>query len=160
MAKITLFALKLGIAILALITVIWGYLFFRLDPPVLLQSLQPAEIFQDQAHWFGSVPSLLYTFAVGILIGSFTSSSGHGQVHCLIWTFLALALELTQHHDIAGSISVLVARLFPGPVTEILLPYWSRGSFDYLDLVATAIGGLVALAILRYPPRGSEAGHD
>ena len=80
-------------------------------------------------------------------------------MHCLAWTAVALILELTQHSGIASLFADAVTVLLPVSISEIILPYWSRGSFDWLDLLATAAGGLFALAILRYVADGGEPWH-
>jgi len=39
---------------------------------------------------------------------------------------------------------------------EMISPYWNRGVFDPLDLIATVVGGLSALTILTYSPKGHD----
>jgi len=37
-------------------------------------------------------------------------------------------------------------------ITELFGPYWSRGVFDPMDLLATVVGGSIALALITYLP--------
>lgn len=57
-------------------------------------------------------------------------------------------LELAQHAIIAEQITSVLAGFLPEPAIKIIGPYWTRGVFDSLDLLATITGGLLALVVL------------
>ena len=65
---------------------------------------------------------------------------------------MAVCLELTQYSVLAESLTALLAEMLPRSTWELVGPYWTRGAFDQLDLVATVLGGSIALAVLTYLP--------
>lgn len=66
----------------------------------------------------------------------------------MVWIGLALCLELTQYSIIAGTLSSWLAAVLPELFWEFFGPYWIRGAFDSLDLIATLIGGTIALVLI------------
>jgi hypothetical protein len=79
-------------------------------------------------------------------------------MHCLIWIGLALLLEITQHPVIAESIVSWLENTLDVSTWELIGPYWARGAFDPLDIIATVAGGIIALAILtRFPAETENA---
>ena len=149
MARITPNTLRLGVASLSLISAIAVYLFLRLDPPTMLEPFQSSEKwFVSHARMFGSLPSFFYTLSIGLLLGAISSNLSGARIHCLIWIAMALILELTQHGIITEQITGVLVDFLPKTAIEIIGPYWSRGVFDPLDLLATLIGGLLALVLL------------
>ena len=151
----TSFDTRHGIACLALLAGVAVYGFTRVNPPALLADLLPESAFlSTHTGLFGSAPSLFYTLAVGLLLGSFATSLAAGRWHCLAWTVLALGFELTQLASIATPLADLLATALPAVVMELIGPYWTRGVFDPSDLLATVIGGTLALVLLtRLPGR-------
>ena len=142
---------RLAIAGTAMLAAVAVYCLVRVYPPELLtpfQSTIPALV--GQADLFGSAPSFLYIFAIGLIIGSSASTPAGARTHCLIWFGLALLLEISQHPVIADPlVSCLADTLFVS-AWEVIGPYWMRGVFDPLDMIATVAGGLAALTILTY----------
>jgi len=65
---------------------------------------------------------------------------------------MAVCLELTQHPAVAQPFVALLAEALPESIWELVGPYWIRGAFDQLDLIATVLGGSIALAVLTYLP--------
>jgi hypothetical protein len=144
---------RLGIASTALLAAIAVYCLARHYLPELLVPFQATQsIFADQTGLFGSAPSFLYTLAIGLLVGSCASAQAGARMHCLIWIGLALLLEITQHTVIAESIASWLANMLDVSAWELIGPYWTRGAFDPLDIVATVAGGIIALVILTYLP--------
>ena len=93
---------RFGIAGTALLAAVAVYCLVRIYPPELLtpfQSTIPA--LAVQAGLFGSAPSFLYIFAIGLIVGTCASTPASARTHCLIWLGLALLLELSQHPVIA-----------------------------------------------------------
>jgi hypothetical protein len=140
---------RLAVAGTALLAAVAVYCLMRVYPPELLTPFQlsiPALI--GQAGLFGSAPSFLYIFAIGLIVGSCASTPASARTHCLIWLGLALLLELSQHPVIAEPLVAWLADTLFVSVWAIIGPYWMRGVFDSLDMVATVAGGLAALTIL------------
>ena len=147
------------VAGLALSLAIAVYYLARGNPPQVMQTLFPVRAEPvGFANLFASAPSFLYTLALAILIGMAAADRRRAMFHCLVWTLLALLLEISQHPQIAAALSSRLAGILPEPVWLTIGPYWSRGVFDPLDLAATLAGGLIALALLaRLPAQDSDA---
>ena len=150
---------RFGIASAALLAAVSVYCLARIYPPELLAPFQTSHsIFTDQTGLFGSAPSFLYTLAIGMLVGSCASVQAGARMHCLIWIGLALLLEITQHPVIAESIVSWLENTLDVSTWELIGPYWARGAFDPLDIIATVAGGIIALAILtRFPAETENA---
>lgn len=125
------------------------YCFARSVPPEVLSTWTATN--NELASYtaiFGSAPSFFYTLAIGLLLGACAAGEDRARLHCLAWTGLSLLLELSQHSLFAGAISDLGAEMIPGSAWAVVGPYWSRGIFDPLDVLATLAGCLVALTII------------
>lgn len=154
MTRDTLITWKTGTAILALIMAVAVYVFVRQNPPTLLEPFQVTNaLLGAQPGFFGSAPSLFYTLSIGLLIGVFASTLASSQLHCLSWIGLALCLEISQASIIANSLVSWLSSILPDSVWELVGPYWANGVFDPLDLLATLVGGVVALSVLTRLPR-------
>ncbi len=159
MTRNTSITWKIGTAIIALLMAVAVCLFVRLNPPALLEPFQITNtLLGAQSDFFGSAPSLFYTLSIGLLIGVFASTSASGRLHCLIWIGLAMCLEISQASIIAGPLTSWLSTILPNSAWELFGPYWANGVFDPLDLLATMVGGAIALAVLTYLPR--EVKHD
>ena len=142
---------RFGIAGTALLAAVAVYCLARIYPPELLtpfQSTIPA--LAVQAGLFGSAPSFFYIFAIGLIVGTCASTPASARTHCLTWLGLALLLETTQHRAIAEPLVSWLSETLLVSTWEVVEPYWSRGVFDPLDIIATVAGGLAALIILTY----------
>ena len=142
-------AWKLGIAGISMMTAIGVYIFARANPPCLFEPFNTTNSFSTDLTWlFGSAPSLFYTLSIGLLIGACTTTRFSAILHCLLWISLALILELSQQAEIVGLF--LGSPLEPDSysVWGVARLYWSRGAFDPIDLIATIVGGLLALGLL------------
>jgi len=144
---------RLGIASTALVAAIAVYCLARTYPPELIAPFQTSHpIFTDQIGLFGSAPSFLYTLAIGLIIGSCASTQASAKIHCLTWIGLVLLLEITQHPAITEPLASWLAGTLNASAWELVGPYWSRGAFDPLDLIATVMGGLIAFTLITYLP--------
>ena len=149
---------SLGIAGGALLAAITVYLFTRLNLPALLEPFQVTSTLSGvQSGLVGSAPSFLYTLSVGLLIGICASTQSSARRHCLSWTGLAVVLELSQAEILVTPISHHLAEILPDPAWQVVSSYWTRGVFDPLDLLATMLGGAIALAMLTCMP-GEKTG--
>jgi len=144
---------RLGIAGTALIVAVAIYCLARIYPPELLAPFKiTISILAGQPGLFGSAPSFFYTFAIGLIVGTFASSPASAKLHCLNWLGLAVLLEISQHPMIAKHLASWLADTLSISTWEMISPYWNRGVFDPLDLIATVVGGLTVLALLTYFP--------
>ena len=161
MVRNALLRWRLGIAGLSLLAAIAVYCFSRIYPPEVLKPFRVSGI--DLATYtgiFGSAPSFFYTLAVGLVIGVCASTRFSARLHCLLWIGLALFLELSQHSIIAQTVSDWIRINFPDSIWTLIGPYWSRGVFDPLDLLATLMSGVIALFLLTHLPLESDNVRD
>jgi len=141
---------RLAIASTALLAAVAVYCLARVYPPQLLTPLQSTiPILAGQAGLFGSAPSFLYIFAIGLIVSSCASTPASARTHCLIWLGLALLLEISQHPAIAQPLVLWFADTLSVSAWEFIEAYWNQGVFDPLDMIATVAGGLAALIILH-----------
>ncbi len=92
---------RLGIATLSLSAAMAVYSLARIHPPAMLESIQltlPA--LAAQTALFGSLPSLFYTLAIGLLIGTCASTAYSARLHCSLWLGIALMLEKQSFRSI------------------------------------------------------------
>jgi hypothetical protein len=142
---------KFGIASLALFLAIAVYCFARIYPPELLASFQATHPkFAAQTGLFGSAPSFFYTLAIGMLVGASALALSDVRRHCLVWIAVACCLELSQHSFVAEPLASWLAGSLSESTWELIGPYWGRGVFDPLDLLASVLGGSIALLMLTY----------
>ena len=145
---------RLGVACVSLLTAIAVYCFARVNPPKFLEPFQSVNTdLATHSAIFGSAPSFFYTLALGLAIGACASSALRARLHCLIWIGFVLFLELTQHSIIAESFSSWLKTNLAESVRSLFVPYWTIGSFDPFDLLATFVGGIIALALLIHLPK-------
>ena len=151
---------RLGIAGTALFAAVAIYCLARIYPPELLAPFKiTIPILAGQTGLFGSAPSFFYTFAIGLIVGTFASSPASAKLHCLNWLGLAVLLEISQHPMIAKHLASWLADTLSISTWEMISLYWNRGVFDPLDLIATVVGGLAVLALLTYFPTGFANEH-
>jgi hypothetical protein len=142
---------RLAIASTALLAAVAVYCLARISTPELLAPFQSTNpLLAGQAGLFGSAPSLFYTFAIGLFVGTCASTPASARIHCLIWLGLALLLEISQHPIIAEPLVPWLADTLFVSIWEVIGPYWKWGVFDPLDMIATVAGGLAALTILTH----------
>jgi len=144
---------RLGVAGLALLMALAVYIFARLYPPALLEPFQmTSALLANHPGLFGSAPSLFYTLSIGLLIAACASSPAGARAHCLVWVGLVLCLEVAQVSVIAGPVSTWFAKILPAAAWKLIVPYWTRGVFDWFDLLAALAGGAIALLLLTRLP--------
>jgi hypothetical protein len=94
-----------------------------------------------------------------LIVGCCASTPASARTHCLIWLGLALLLEFSQHPVIAEPLVSWLADTLFVSAWQVIGPYWKKGVFDPLDMIATATGGLAALILLAYFPVGGRYEH-
>ena len=159
MAKNTALIWLISIAGFSLLAAVAVYLFARIYPPEVLAPFQADNTdLATHSAIFGSAPSFFYTLALGLVIGVCASNHSSARFHCLIWIGLCLALELTQYPSLSVTFTTWPSGFLPEAGWRLIEPYWTRGVFDPADLVATLIGGLIAvLLVIRLPMEKSNA---
>ena len=153
MTRNTPLTLRLGVASISLLVAVAVYFLSRIYPLEILVPFQSADI-SLAAHTkiFGSALSFFYTLALGLLIGACASSLSKAKAHCLLWIGLALCLELSQHPAVAQPVSSWLSMILSESIWGLFGPYWSRGVFDLVDLLAIVVGGSIALVLITYLP--------
>jgi hypothetical protein len=142
---------RLGIATVSLSAAVAVYCLARYYPPALLEPLQATQsILAARPDLFGSLPSLFYILAMGLLVGSCATTPAGSRLHCSLWIGLGIVLEFTQHSLIAVPLSSWLPVILGDSIWTLTGPYWLHGTFDPADLLATVVGGAIALAILAY----------
>jgi hypothetical protein len=97
---------------------------------------------------FGSAPSFLYTLALGLIIGCCAAPRPSAKFHCLAWTALCVLLEISQHSNLSARVLSGLGDLLADSSLQLVSPYWARGTYDPVDLLATLAGGLLATALI------------
>ena len=137
------------IASSALLAAIAVYCFARSQPPALFP--QPGSMLglaTLDGELFGSAPSFFYTLALGLFIGLAAPSAKAARSSCLMWIVLSLCLELSQLPVLSYALVEWLQAPVPGWAWDLVGPYWTRGVFDPFDLLATLVGGFIAMNIL------------
>ena len=125
------------------------YCLARIYPPELLSPLRATRSeLVALSGVFGSAPSFLYTLALGLVIGLCSAPRAAATFHCLAWTGLCMLLEISQHSSLSARVLSGLDNLLPDSGLQLVGPYWSRGVFDPVDLLATLAGGLLATALI------------
>lgn len=149
---------RLFVACFSLSAAISVYFFARINPPDILIPFASTNIsLASYTNIFGSAPSFLYTLACGLVIGACASSQPNASFHCVAWVVLCLLLEISQFHLISARLATWLSGIMPEPVWSLIGPYWFRGVFDPIDLLATIAGGLLTLMLVMHLP--SEIRH-
>ena len=92
-----------------------------------------------------SLPSLFHVLAFSLFSISVLSRK-YAFHSCLFWFVLNAAFEFIQHPKLLQSLD------FPG-----ILGAYARGTFDYLDILASFIGACLAFGIVWFLERGRDA---
>jgi len=137
-------------ALAALACAVAVYCLVRSQPPAILEPLHhgviPALALQGI---FGSAPSLLYTLAMALVLGTVAGTRRAATAHVLQWTALAMVFELLQHPAFARPVAAWLVANLPDSAWGVTRDYWLRGIFDYVDLLATLLGGMLGLLLLE-----------
>ena len=151
---------RLSIAGYSLLAALVVYCFARIYPPEILASfLTASSHLSSYTVIFGSAPSFFYTLSIGLFVGVCASALSSARQHCLLWVALVLFLEVSQHPTLAEPISTWLATIVPESAWEIIGPHWTRGVADPIDLIATLMGGLIALILLTCLPKEQHYAH-
>ena len=106
----------------------------------------------------GSLPTMLHVLAFSLLTSSFGSRRAASHAwNCAAWVGINALFEIGQHELVAR---VLAAKLDSWCGATIACArtgqYFAQGTFDFTDIAAGALGGLLAYKILKYTDRHAE----
>ncbi len=121
----------------------------------ILKALQRLE--RDRAGGRDHEPALAEELSQE-LIGDPDAVSLERRRSTAFWIGLAACLELTQAPFIASRLADWLGPILPASPWDMIGPYWQRGVFDPLDLLATLAGGAVAILLLSCFP--TEKAHE
>jgi hypothetical protein len=144
---------RFSIASAALLSAIAVYCFARFYPPELLESFKATNLIL-------AAPSFFYTISIGLLVGICSSTPSGARLHCLLWIGVTLFLELSQYPIVAEPLVTLLAETLSESTWKLVGPYWTRGAFDQLDMLATVVGGALALTLLTLYSHGEKYDFD
>lgn len=153
MTRNTPLLLIFGIIVFSLMTATAVYIFARVYPPDLLAPFQALNHdLSLHIGIFGIAPSFFYTLALGLVLGICACSRSRAILHCILWIALCLIMEISQHAAPSAWIAGWLPQAVPESIWNLFGPYWEQGVFDPIDLIATLIGGLIALILISRLP--------
>lgn len=158
-AMATLLA-TMGVAALALGLLV--YLTERSPPYAALVPTVPAlagrHLFGVLGQW---LPSFAHTLAFSLFSAAALGPRAMPRYEvCFFWCAVNIAFELGQHPRLSQQLSHWLQIGFgDSPVVRSIASYFVRGTFDFGDIAAAALGALAAAAILRLMANHSEHEH-
>lgn len=98
-----------------------------------------------------SLPTLAHAFAFSLLTALvLPRGAGFAALACGGWALLETLFELGQHPSVSPLLARAIGERFNGiPVLDHLVPYFSGGVFDPVDVLFGLLGALAAFAVLR-----------
>lgn len=92
------------------------------------------------------LPTFLHVMAFGLISSGFLASERRGAfVACMAWLLVNVLFEVGQHGAISGFIGGWLPQWFGSvPVLNVTAEYFSRGTFDWLDLFSMSLGAFFA----------------
>jgi len=96
----------------------------------------------------GALPSFLHVFAFSLLLGGLMTCRKTGYlIICCAWLFTNLLFELGQRYSILAS--ELIPKWLEGVfILQNIRNYFLKGTFDFLDLLASSVGAVAAYWVL------------
>jgi hypothetical protein len=96
------------------------------------------------ATWLGSVPTLTHVLAFALLSAALVQNTRTRLFWCALWPAIDVAFEIGQSPAIRGRI----ADADPVSWMPFLSGYLGRGTFDWWDVGAAALGGICAAGLV------------
>ena len=135
----------------SLLAAVASYRFVRNNPPeIFAPRTATNSIIAPYTNVFVSTLSSSCTLALGLIIGVCASIRSSANLHCLMWTGLALCLDLSRHRINTEPVSTWIGNNLPGSIWTLSGSYWSRGVFHPMDLLTTVMGGSIAFHLLTH----------
>ncbi len=148
---------------LATALLVLGVLVYALDrgatayflPDWLARATGPAVFGTLGAH----LPTFVHPFAFALITAAVLRPGPRGLLLvCSAWFAIDCAFEVGQWSPLGERIAASVPAWFNGiPVLEATGTYFSRGTFDPLDILSIALGVVCAYVVLRYMNRGANS---
>lgn len=155
--------LSIGLLVLLLGTVV--YLVDRAPDTAYFvhQSSFNISFYRDLPNLFGrlgySLPSFVHVFSFILFTAALLAAQKKTYAFiCLGWFLVDCLFELGQGYLV--SINAVQSRLAGIPFLENSENYFRYGTFDWNDLLATALGTLVAYAVLLATMNRQESKHE
>jgi hypothetical protein len=103
-----------------------------------------------------SLPDFLHVFSFILLTqGLLSWRKGGSLAICLVWFFIDFIFELFQRYN-AIPLKIIPTWFKGIPFLENTQNYFTRGTFDLLDLIAIALGAASAYFVLLATNKGDE----
>ena len=138
------------------ITLFAGFLLYLINRPSDIYFVSFIKGTENLHYWAlpfapgigGALPSFLHVFAFSLLLGGLLACRKTGYLLiCGAWLSTNVLFELGQRHPI--SFSGLIPDWFEGIfILENLRSYFLNGTFDFLDLLVSAVGAVAAFWVL------------
>jgi len=142
------------------------YLFDRLPGSTYFLPEQWS-FFTGGSFTFGSVggwlPGFVHVYAFGLLTAAVLGTTRRAALTgCALWWLIDSLFELGQHPGLSPYLAAATPAWFDGiPFLENTGAYFARGTFDYADLAAIALGALAAWAsVVSLQTRREDCRHD
>ncbi len=100
----------------------------------------------------GSLPTLIHVLAFSLLTSAVGTTSAAGRAWtCAAWVAINALFELGQRETVARVLATQLDQWCGAMVScSRTGQYFVRGTFDFMDIAAGALGGLVAYTILTH----------
>jgi hypothetical protein len=142
---------KRQVLVAALLALTLGLAVYVLDRAPGSAYFLPRDLSLPGTHaWFGALggwlPEFVHVYAFSLLTALILGASrGALLTSCLTWWAIDSFFEIGQHPLISPHIAAAVPAWFAGiPFLENTAAYFAYGTFDAGDLVAIAVGALMA----------------
>jgi hypothetical protein len=107
----------------------------------------------------GSLPTLIHVLAFSLLAGALNARTpaSHASI-CATWAGINALFEIGQNAVVARLLAAQLDR-WCGAMTACVRAsqYFIRGTFDWMDIVAGTLGGVLAYKILSDADRHAES---
>jgi len=99
--------------------------------------------------WGYSLPSFLHTFSLILLTAIVVGFNKRNRFHIyLFWFLIETLFEIGQHSIISPIITTSFQYLTIG-TNNLIVKFFQKGTFDYMDLIATSLGALAGCVALE-----------
>jgi len=132
-----------------------GLLVYLADRPAAHALLIPQFGLAAGQRWFGAaglwLPSFVHPLAFSLFSAALLAPKPRWAFGaCGFWFTVNVAFEIGQHPQVRGPLAAALRDGFGhGPVARALQNYFLRGTFDVGDLIAAALGAMLAAAVLH-----------
>ena len=142
----------IGIVMLSLGTLIYVIDRSPIHTYFLYQGNLEFSLYQSLPNIFGSIgnnlPSFIHVFSFSLLTAGIVATQQRSYFFiCGLWFFIDAAFEIGQ--GLINTGSTILASFKGIPILENTESYFLHGTFDWHDLIASAIGAIVAYLVLK-----------